>query len=146
MVGTLPVRMLRRAALPAIALAAVLAGCSTTASNRDSSGDFKGDQRAVAKTVEDFESAARKGDQDDVCSNFLAKTLVDAYAQRGGTCQSAVDSALKNTDAFGLTVQSVRIAGSQASVRVKVDRGSKDVVQGLTLVKQGNGWRISRFG
>jgi hypothetical protein len=146
MVGTLPVRMLRRAALPALALAAVLGGCSTQASNDSSSNSFKGDQRVVAKTVEDFESAARKGDQDDVCAKFLAKALVDAYAQHGGTCQSVVDGALKNTDAFGLTVQSVRIAGTQASVRVKVDRGSKDLVQGLTLVKQGQAWRISRFG
>jgi hypothetical protein len=29
---------------------------------------------------------------------------------------------------------------------VKADRGKKDVARTLTLVKEGNGWRISEFG
>jgi hypothetical protein len=138
-------RMLHRAIFLSAFSAVVLAGCTTQASNDDSSGKFKGDQRLVANTVEDFESAASKGDQDKICRDLLAKALVAQYAQHGGTCEKAVDGALKDTDSFGLTVESVAINGEQASARVKADRGKHDVMQTLTLVKQGPGWRISAF-
>ena len=133
--------------LPPIALlaAVLVAGCTTQSSNDDSTGKFRGDQRLVANTVEDFESAASKGDQDKVCRDLLAKALVAQYAQRGGTCEKAVDAALKDTDSFDLTVERVTISGQQATARVKADRGKKDINQSLTLVKQGTGWRISAF-
>jgi hypothetical protein len=138
--------MPHRALIPAVLAAAALAGCTTQASNNDSSGKFKGDQRLVANTVEDFQSAASKGDQDKICRDLLSKALVATYAQRGGTCEKAVDGTLKDTDSFGLTVESVRIAGQQAVARVKADRGKHDVLRTLTLVKQGTGWRIDQFG
>ena len=135
MVCTLAVCMLHRV-LPLTLLATlVLAGCTTQASNNDSSGKFKGDQRLIANTVEDFESAASKGDQDKICRDLLAKALVDQYARRGGTCEKAVDGALKDTDSFGLTVESVAINGQQATARVKADRGKHDVMRTMTLVK-----------
>jgi Putative lumazine-binding len=146
MVGTLAVFMLR--SLPPIALAAavLLAGCAAqSSSNNDSTSKFRGDQRLVANTVEDFESAASKGDQDKICRDLLAKALVATYAQRGGTCEKAVDAALKDTDSFDLTVERVTITGQQATANVKADRGKKDINQALTLVKQGAGWRISAF-
>jgi hypothetical protein len=138
--------MLHRVLLPAAVVAVALAGCTTQSSSNDSSGKFRGDQRLVANTVEDFESAASKGDQDQICRDLLAKALVDRFAQHGGTCEKAVDGALKDTDSFGLTVESVTINGQEATARVKADRGKKDVQRTLTLVKQGPGWRISAFG
>jgi hypothetical protein len=134
--------------LPPIALVAavLLAGCTgQSSSNNDDTGNFKGDQRLVANTVEDFESAASKGDQDKICRDLLAKTLVDQYAQRGGTCEKVVDRTLKDTDSFDLTVEKVAIAGQEATATVKADRGKKDLTQAITLVKQGAGWRISAF-
>ena len=133
--------------LPPIALlgALLVGGCTTQSSNDDSTGKFRGDQRLVANTVEDFESAASKGDQDKVCRDLLAKALVAQYAERGGTCEKAVDAALKDTDSFDLTVERVTISGQQATAAVKADRGKKDINQSLTLVKQGAGWRISAF-
>jgi hypothetical protein len=138
--------MLRYALILAATAAFAVAGCTTQSSSNDSSGNFKGEERLVANTVEDFESAASKGDQGKICSDFLAKELVDTYAKRGGTCEKAVDGALKDTDSFGLTVESVTIDGQEATARVKADRGDKDVIRTLTLVKQGAGWRISEFG
>src|SRR4051812_49495799 len=109
MVGRLPVRMLRTL-LPLGAIVAVaVTGCASQSSSNDSSGKFRGDQRLVANTVEDFESAASKGDQDQICRDLLAKPLVDQYAKHGGTCEAAVDGALKDTDSFNLTVESVTI-------------------------------------
>ena len=136
-----------RTVLPLAAIVAVaVAGCATQTSSDDSSGKFSGEQRLVANTVEDFESAAAKGDQDQICRELLAKPLIAQYAEHGGTCEKAVDGALKDTDSFGLTVESVRIAAAQATARVKADRGKKDVLRDLTLVKEGPGWRISAFG
>jgi hypothetical protein len=135
-----------RTLLPIAALAAVaLAGCTTQTTSDDSSGKFTGDQRLVANTIEDFESAASKGDQDQICRELLAKPLIATYAKQGGTCEKAVDGALKDADSFGLTVESVSIADGKATARVKSDRGKKDIVQSMTLVKEGPGWRISAF-
>ena len=135
-----------RTLLPIAALAAVaLAGCTTQTTSDDSSGKFTGDQRLVANTIEDFESAASKGDQDQICRELLAKPLIETYAKQGGTCEKAVDGALKDADSFGLTVESVSIADGKATARVKSDRGKKDIVQSMTLVKEGPGWRISAF-
>jgi hypothetical protein len=135
-----------RTLLPTAALAAVaIAGCTTQTTSDDSSGKFTGDQRLVANTIEDFESAASKGDQDQICRELLAKPLIATYAKRGGTCENAVDGALKDTDSFGLTVESVRVTDTDATARVKADRGKKDIVQTMTLVKEGAAWRISGF-
>jgi hypothetical protein len=135
-----------RTLLPLGAIAAVaVAGCSTQSTSDDSSGNFRGDQRLVANTIEDFQSAASKGDQDQICRELLAKPLIATYAERGGTCEHAVDGALKDTDSFGLTVESVQITGTQATARVKADRGKKDVLRTINLVKEGPGWRISEF-
>jgi hypothetical protein len=135
-----------RTALPLAAIVAVaVAGCTTQTTSDDSSGKFRGEQRLVANTVEDFESAASKGDQDQICRELLAKALIAQYAQRGGTCEKAVDGVLKDSDSFGLTVESVRIADARATARVKADRGKKDILRDLTLVKEGPGWRISAF-
>jgi hypothetical protein len=136
-----------RTLLPTAALAALaVAGCTTQTTSKDSSGKFTGDQRLVANTIEDFESAASKGDQDQICRELLAKPLIATYAKRGGTCEQAVDGALKDTDSFGLTVESVRITDTDATARVKADRGKKDIVQTMSLVKEGPSWRISAFG
>ena len=98
-----------RTLLPLGAIVAVaVAGCASRTTSNDSSGKFRGDQRLVANTIEDFESAASKGDQDQICRDLLARPLAVRYTERGGTCEHAVDAALKDTDSFGLTVESVR--------------------------------------
>ena len=135
-----------RTLLPLGAIAAVaVAGCASQPTSNDSSGKFRGEQRLVANTIEDFESAASKGDQDQICRDLLARPLAVRYTERGGTCEHAVDSALKDTDSFGLTVESVRISAAQAAARVKADRGKHDVLRTINLVKEGTGWRISEF-
>jgi outer membrane PBP1 activator LpoA protein len=138
--------MLRPLVPLALLASLALAGCTTRSTSDDSTGEFRGDQRLVANTVEDFESAASEGDQDKICRDLLARALVAQYTERGGSCERAVDGALKDTDSFEMTVERVTITGTQASVRVKSDRGKKDLQQSLTLVRQGQGWRISGFG
>jgi hypothetical protein len=138
--------MPRSPLIVAAVAALAVAGCTSQSGSNDSSGKFTGEQRLVANTVEDFESAASKGDQDEICRDLLAKPLVGQVAKQGGSCEKAVDSTLKDTDSFGLSVESVSINGNQAVAHVKADRGKKDVDRTLTLVKEGTGWRISEFG
>src|ERR687887_1688 len=98
MVGRLTVHMHRWALILAASAAFAVAGCTAQSSSNDSSGKFKGEQRLVANA-----------------------------AEHGGSCEKAVDGALKDTDSFGLTVDSVSISGNQATARVTADRGKKDV-------------------
>jgi hypothetical protein len=135
-----------RTLLPLGAIVAVaVAGCASRTTTNDSSGKFRGEQRLVANTIEDFESAASKGVQDQICRDLLARSLVVRYTEHGGSCEGAVDGALKDTDSFGLTVESVRITDTDATARVKADRGKNDVLRTINLVKEGPGWRISEF-
>ena len=39
----------------------------------------------------------------------------------------------------------MRITGTNATARVKADRGKNDVIRTINLVKEGPGWRISEF-
>jgi len=137
--------MLRSLPPIAVVAALLLAGCTAQSSNNNDTSKFKGDQRLVDNTVEDFQSAASKGDQDKICRDLLAKSLVQTYAQRGGSCEKVVDATLKDTDSFDLTVEKVTIDGTNATANVKADRGKKDLNQVINLVKQGAGWRISQF-
>ncbi|MGZ4271885.1 MAG: nuclear transport factor 2 family protein [Solirubrobacteraceae bacterium] len=143
--------MPRSPLLLAFAATAALAGCAGAPSSgtSDSSTKFQGEQRQVAKVVENLESTASKrttSANDKICKELVATALARQLAAHGSSCPDAVNAALKDADAYQLTVQSVTIQGTQATAKVKVDTGDKDKVQSLALVKQGPGWRISRFG
>ena len=72
-----------RTLLPLGAIAAIaVAGCASQTTSNDSSGKFRGEQRLVANTIEDFESAASKGDQDQICRDLLARPLAVRWAGR----------------------------------------------------------------
>ncbi|MEA2250993.1 MAG: hypothetical protein QOI62_433 [Solirubrobacteraceae bacterium] len=133
----------------ALVLAAVLAGCTTQRTTSTSSVKFTGDQRLVANTVADLQTAASKGNQGQICRNLLAQALVTQLAQHGGTCERAVRSAIKDTDLTDLSVLSVSIQGTRATAQVKFPNGKNaknDRRQSVGLVKQGTVWRIASFG
>jgi hypothetical protein len=151
MVGTLAVLVPRRvlAALAVLAAAPALAGCTTTGSGNDSSGDFKGEARLVANVVEDLQSAGSKGREGDICTNLLARSLAVRIGARANSCAKAVNAALEDTDVFDLKVESVQLRGTRATARVKADRGDSDEFVTVGLVKMGpptQGWRISDLG
>jgi hypothetical protein len=134
------------AALVVLVLATLLAGCASGAGSNDSAEDFRGDQRAVATTVEDLESAAKDGDENRICRDLLAAALARRLAAQGG-CAAAVDKAIKNSDNFLLDVESVRIAGNRATARVKTETGDRDRFGTLTLtrIRPSAGWRVEQL-
>jgi len=127
-------------------LAVVAAGCAQAGSSGDSSTHFKGQQHDVAATVEDLQSAASKHDEGQVCSQLLAKQLVDRLDAMPGGCQAEVKAALKDTDTTDLTVEAVTINGGDATARVKTENGSKDKTTTLQLAKEAGRWKVSSFG
>jgi hypothetical protein len=134
-------------ALVLAALAAVPAACAPSSGSDDSSGDFRGDQRAVATTVEDLEQAASDNDEDKICRDLLAPELVRRLAAAGNGCPAAVDAAIQNADSIGIDVKSVRINGNRATAQVVLDIGDDDRTETITLIRArpSAGWRIAEL-
>jgi len=134
------------AAAVAVAAAAVLAGCApSTTSSSNSTSKFKGDQRQAAQTIEDLEAAANDGKETKICNELLSRSLAGRLAAHGASCPAATKRAVKDTDSVGMTVEQVRISGDRATARVKLDRGDKDRVTNIQLVREGGRWKISQL-
>jgi hypothetical protein len=134
----------RLAALLSVS-ALTLSACGQT--DKDSSTDFKGDQKAVAQTVEDLQKASKKRDEGKICTDLLAPALVTKIkTASSGSCESVLKDALSDVDTFELTVEKVAISGTTATATVKSDTGKGDRIDTLTLVKVGNAWKISELG
>jgi copper chaperone CopZ len=132
--------------LAALALAALAAGCAPQqSSSSDSVSKFNGDQRAVARSVEDLESAASDSDEAKLCTQVLARALTDRLAAAGGGCTNAVNAAIKDTDSLDMTVESVRVNGDRATARVKFETGKNDRRGTVALVREGGRWRVAGF-
>ena len=139
--------MHRSLLLTPLALAALVAGCAAPSST--SGPKFTGEKAAVAKTIETFESDSRPGRSDPakICEDLVTADLQRRLAAHGSSCKNAVDSALRNADAYQLTTQKVQLSGATATATVKVETGKKDRVQTLTLEKNppARVWRIAKF-
>jgi hypothetical protein len=128
-----------------LALPLALGACGQT--DKDSSGDFKGDQKAVAQAVEDLQDASRKGDEGKICKDLLAPALVTKIkAASKGTCEDALADALRDADSFELEVEKVAITGTAATATVTSDTGPKDRTDTLKLVKDRGDWKIAELG
>jgi hypothetical protein len=130
-----------RPALLLCVLALTLTACG--AAPRDSTKKFTGDERAVAKAVEDLESAARDNDSAAVCTKLLAEQLLTTLKEQGRNCETAVKDAFKDADSKDLTVDDVTISGEKASAKVTSGTGDSTRTDTLELEKAGAGWRIS---
>jgi hypothetical protein len=132
-----------------VAAALTLSACGQAA--KDSADDFKGDQKAVAQTVEDLQSAASKANAGKICDEILATDLANTIkakdTSKTPSCESGLKRALKDADTFELTVKKVAISGTTATATVESDATrSKKQTSTLTLTKAGDGWRISGLG
>jgi hypothetical protein len=130
------------AALCLVALAVV--GCGSAP--KDSSKDFKGDERAVAAVVEDLETTARKEDEAKICTKLLSPSLLRALSKQGTNCRTAVRDAVKDTDSFDVQVDDVTIRATKATVKVTSGSGSNEKSDTLELERIGNAWKIASLG
>ena len=102
-VGTLGGGIPRFLVAAALAATVALAGCAGAPSSGSSStSKFTGDQKLVANTIEDLETASRPGRSDtgkicrDIVTPALAKQLAAASAARA----RGVDGAIKDADSL----------------------------------------------
>jgi hypothetical protein len=124
-------------------LVLALAGCTSTQS---SSSSFEGDKKAVADVVGELESASQRRQADKICSELLARSVLDALKAAGGDCVREIDKAVSDVDDPTLEVQSVTITGATAQARVKGLIGGRDGVTTLGFAREDRKWRISDFG
>jgi hypothetical protein len=132
-------------ALSATALllaAAAATGCGAGTTSEDTSDRFQGQERLVANTVENLQSAADDGENAEICRDLLSRAFAARMAEAAAGCPAAVDAALEDADSNELDVRSVRIAGDRATARMRLETGDRDRFVNMTLVRQGNGWRI----
>lgn len=89
-------------ALAAAAVAAlVFAGCGVSTAEKSSATKFTGDARAVATTIEDFQTAGDKRKNSEICDHLLSKAMVDkitAYSKK--SCSDAMDKVLQDVDSY----------------------------------------------
>ena len=142
-------RRMRSVTAIALLVALALAGCAGGGSNnKDSASDFTGEEKAVATTVEDLQSAAEDSDERKICSDLIVAELRDAIAENGNaaTCVAAMEGVLKDTDQSDLTVRRVSIDGTKASAVVRAKLGDdKSRDETVELRKVANRWKISQL-
>ena len=135
-----------RAPLPlfALLLAAAIAGCAQAPS---SAGDFKGAKKEVADTIEQLQTAAQNRKPSDICSEVLARALVDKLKTSGNACVDEMEKIVNDADDFELDVTAVTITGTTATATVKARKGGRDgAVTTFALAREDGQWRLTNFG
>lgn len=132
-----PFKLLSLAATALCALA--LAACGTTVST----SGYKGEEKAVAQRVSEFQSDATASDEQKVCENDLASPVKARLQTAGNTCQSALKHQLSQIDTLELKIKSIAVKGNTALARVTSTWSGKSRESTLALVKEGSTWRIA---
>lgn len=123
-------------------LSFAVAGCGAAAS--DSSKSFDGQERAVARAVEDLEQAGRDGSEKRICKELFAASLLKALDKQGTNCTTAVKEGLRDADSYDMEVQDVTISGTRATAKVKSGRsGESQKTDTLALAREGSAWKIA---
>jgi hypothetical protein len=114
----------------------------------DSSEEFRGEAKLVANTIEDLQTAGKRGDGARICRDLLAASVVRAIRQAGSkSCAARLEDSLEDADTFELTVKSVNVKGRTATATVASDDGNeKDRLDTMTLAKEGKRWKITALG
>jgi hypothetical protein len=132
----------RLAAVPLLAAALGVAGCTSTTGS--TSATFTGAQAAVASVVSDLAKDGQRKDAQKICSDILARELVDKLNEAGTTCGQEMDKAISDADDFDLSVQKVTINGSSATAVVR--RGTNGPTATFRFVREGGKWKATDFG
>ncbi len=119
-----------------------LAGCTQAGTkNSDSTKDFTGDQKAVASTVEDLQTAAKDRKGTTICADLITAELRDRISATD--CPQVMKDAVRDTDEVDLQVKTVKVTGDKAVASVKEKTGGDDRMRTIELQKVAGRWRIS---
>lgn len=134
----------------AIALALLASGVG--ACGGSDAEDTAADEQRVTEVLTAYGAALEGGRSDEICTELFAPVLVEELESMGG-CEQVLGQA-PEPDAFGLSVDEVTVEGTTATAEVTVtgaatagSEGGPDEAQGsVTLLKEGETWRISEIG
>jgi hypothetical protein len=141
---------MRRLAAPAVLLALAISGCTQAPSS--DTGDFSGEEGAVAKVVGDLSDAASRGETSTVCADLISAELQKAIAgvEEGDdaetSCQDEVEKAFDDADGFVVDVDEVTVNGDEATAQVSSEQLDGRVERTFSFVKEDGDWRIDSFG
>jgi hypothetical protein len=127
---------------PLLAILAVLllAGCGE-AQQSSSLDKFSGDERAVAQKVEDLQEAGSRRDPEKICTDILAKSLVEQIETAGASCADELKKAIEDADDYNLEVRDVTITGSEATATVR--QGDDGPTETMKFMREGSDWRAT---
>lgn len=135
-------RFLSLSLIAILAAATSLSGCTTA--QKDSTKKFSGEQRNVAKVVEQLQKAAEKQDGKQICNKLLSKSVLDNLSRKKTDCSKAIKVALNDATAFELNVTKVDLHDLNATVSVTSGKDNKKArKKQVDLVKEKNTWKIS---
>jgi hypothetical protein len=134
-------QMRRTVAMVAV-LALSLGACGTT--ETADQPDFNDQQQQVVEVVDNLAQAGRRGDADQICTDILAKRLIDELKAAGGECVTEMDRAIKDANDYDLQVRSVKITGDNATAQVR--QGDDGEVATFSFVREGGVWKASALG
>lgn len=135
-----PIAIKRLAVIVLAALAPVaLAACGEVVAT----SSFKGESKAVAQTISNFQNDISTANKGNICQKDLASTLRARLNSASGGCQEVIKNQLGQIDTFSLSIESIAVKGSSAQAQVKSTYSGKTKVSTLTLVKEGGKWKIS---
>jgi hypothetical protein len=133
---------MRRTVFAAALLALVLSACGAAPASQESR--FTGDKAQIAKLVDDLAAAGTKHDADKICTQILAKQLVDELKSAGGNCVSEMNRAITDASDYDLQVDDVKVTGTTATAKVRQGKSKKTAT--FSFVKEKAGWRASALG
>jgi hypothetical protein len=131
---------MRRFALAALLLAVLaLAGCTTTGTT--ASKKFTGAAADVSKAVAEIQTAGQRKDTTKLCTTLLSRSLVSKLDSGGSKCADEMDKAIADADDFKLSVNDVKVSGTEATATVK----EHDLIRTIQFVREDNRWKASGF-
>jgi hypothetical protein len=127
----------------AVSIACGLTACGTSSV---STSGYSGEAKAVAQRISDFQSDATAADQQKVCKNDLAASVLAKLQKSGSGCEAALKHQLTQIDNLELKVNSIDVSGKTASAVVESMWSGKTIKSKLLLSKEGGSWKVAGLG
>jgi hypothetical protein len=127
--------------------ALLLCGALALAACGGSGGPKRSDSDRVRDTLTAFAQASAQHDYRRVCTDLLAKLVIDSVRRAGLSCESAMKTALQGVESPKLEVRKVTIKGNRASAKVHTTAANQQPSDDtVALVREGQDWKIGALG